>query len=1247
MGSFRSRLCFLAVFILLALPVYAQVTSVSGKITDAAGAVIPGVTVTLTSSTGATRTAVSDDIGVYQFLQLKPGTYQIKAELSGFKTAIKEKVELLVDTPSTVDLQMQVGEIAQTVTVEAGTSKLNTTDGTLGNAITGNQIRELPLESRNVAALLTVQPAVTPSGYVAGARSDQSNITLDGIDINDQQIGDFIINPSGTAVSLNTAGNVINSVIRVNPDSVQEFRVTTATPTATQGRSSGGQVSLVSRTGTNDWHGSLYEYHRNTVTSANDFFNNRVGVDRPKLLRNVFGGSVGGPIKKDRAFFFYNYEGRRDAKGTSLIRTVPLASMGLGQLKYRNKAGGTTTLSTAELNALYPAVGMNPIAIKIFADAATRYPANDTSAGDGLNYSGFRFNAGLPVKQNAHTATLLFHLTEDGRHTLFVRGNYTHDLSALQAQQFPDTPTPSLWNHPIGVTTQHNWTVNPRIVNTFRYGLTREAFSQQGDSAENNISFRFIYSPKSFVRTLTRTTPVHNFVDDFSWVSGRHTWQFGTNIRLVRNSRTSFSKSYDSAITNPSFYASSGGVVLAPITDISGNASTVRNTVTALIGRYSQYSGNFNFGPGGSVLAAGDGVLRTFATEEYEFYTQDSWRVRPDLTLTLGLRYGVSTPVYETHGLEVKPNVSLGDFFEQRKISAAQGIPYDKAFSVDLAGPKNGKPGFYDTDKNNFAPRAAFAWSPSFDSSLLRTIFGTAGKSVIRGGFATLYDRVGSQLAVTFDLNNTLGFSSTQTIAANTYNVTTRPAPLFTGFNQAVRTLPGITIPSSLTFPLTTPSDERRRIESSLDDTIKTPIQYSWNLSIGREFAHGLTLEAAYIGRAARHLLATRDIMAPNNLVDPASKMDWYTAASLLYDLRANSTPIAQVQAIPYFQNLFPDTTKLRAAIEDYYGGKLPAGNLSSTQMVYIAVARPSVTGFNVGAADYTTLQDAIDDAGVRQHLFYQPQYGALSVFSSVADSDYHAGTLSIREHFKNQLTMDFNYTFSKSIDTASGLETGGTYGSPFILNPLRPHDNRGLSDFDIKHIVNSSALWEIPVGRSRSYLNGINPILNGVIGGWQLTGIFRWNTGLPISTPFDAEVWATNWNVQSNGTRIRPLETAPTKGGVAPNIFSDPQFAYNSFRNAKPGETGERNTMRQQGFVALDFGLDKSFKIYENHTLQFRWEVFNATNTQRLGQLLGGRSGYGLQVDSVIGTAPPEFGRYQGIQGTPRAMQFALRYDF
>ncbi len=1209
-----------AVLVLVAVPAMAQTTSLSGKVVDQGGGVVPGVTVTLTSSTGAVRTTVSSEVGAYQFLQLPPGTYAIKAELSGFKTASIDRLVLLVDTPFVQDLKLEVGGITETVTVQATAQTLNTVDATLGTAFEAFRVIQLPLESRNVASLLSLQAGVTESGYVSGARSDQSNLTLDGIDVNEQQTGE-----------------AFETVLRVNPDSLQEFRVTTATPNAAQGRSSGGQVSLVTKSGTNDFHGSLYEYHRNTATTANEFFNNRTinpetgkTLPRPKLIRNLFGGSIGGPVIRDRFFFFYNYEGRRDAKETSVLHEVPLASLGQGIVKYDNTAGGITALTPAMIQTLYPGVGgVNTAALATLAEAAGKYPSNDTSIGDGLNIGGFRFNAPLPVKYNAHTAHLTFNLDAQAKHVLSLRGNYQHDLEA-GAPRWPDTPGTDRWSHPIGFAATHTWTVNPKLFNTLRFGLTRMAYSQQGDSADNDIGFRFVYWPRNFSRTLSRTTPVWNIVDDVAWIQGNHTWQFGTNIRIIRNQRTSYANSWDEAVTNPSFYEDSGAVLDAPITDISGSVSNFQAAVCAVIGRFSQYSGNYNFGADGSLLPLGTGVARSFGTEEYEFYGQDTWRVRPDLTLTLGLRYSLNKPVYETNGFQVKPNVSLGGYLEKRITYASWGVPYNDTISIDLAGPANNRPGYYNYEKNNLAPRAAFAWSPSFENSLLKTIFGTGGKSVIRGGFAMTYDRIGSALAVAFDLNNTLGFSSSQTIAANTYNVSDNPAPLYTGPAQDIRSLPRIVVPQSISFPLTTPADEDQRIESTLDDTLTTPKNYSWNFSIGREFGAGLSVEVSYLGRAARNLLATRDIMQLNNLVDAKSGMDWYTAANILWDLRDKDTPIEEVAPIPYFENLFPD----------YRRRSQP----NATRSIYTVVARDWTD-----LPDWTYLQLRIDDAGIYPNAFFHPQYAALSAWSTIASSDYHAATISVRERFRDSLSLDFNYTFSKSIDNASGLQTAGTYGAGFITNAIRPNDNRSVSDFDLTHVINSNLTWQVPMGSGRAFLNSLNPVLDQILGGWQLTSIFRWNSGLPESAPFDAEIWATNWNVQSWGTLLRPLEASPTKSGDHPNFFADPTYAYQSFRNARPGETGQRNIFRIDGYVALDFGLDKSFKLpwAEGHSLQFRWEVFNATNTQRLSGPRGGRAGYGLVQDPNLNTPAPDFGRITSTQGNPRVMQFALRYDF
>ncbi|MEJ7615729.1 MAG: hypothetical protein WKF30_01850 [Pyrinomonadaceae bacterium] len=249
---------------------------------------------------------------------------------------------------------------------------------------------------------------------------------------------------------------------------------------------------------------------------------NQVGdqrVPRPKLLRNVFGGSLGGPIIKDRAFFFYAYEGRRDAREQSVVREVPLASLGRGEVRFPNASGGITTLTATDIGRLFPAVGgVNPVGLAVLADAASRYPANDFTIGDStferqLNVGGFRFNASVPVKLNTHTAKFNFNLTESGSQILSVRGNYQDDVFG-RASRFPGTPSPDFLSNPKGIAATHTWTVSNNVVNNFTYGLTREAFTDQGDSTANSLSFRFVYSPVDFSRTLSRTTPVQNFTDD-------------------------------------------------------------------------------------------------------------------------------------------------------------------------------------------------------------------------------------------------------------------------------------------------------------------------------------------------------------------------------------------------------------------------------------------------------------------------------------------------------------------------------------------------------------------------------------------------------------------------------------------------------------------------------------------------------------------------------------------------------------
>src|SRR2546426_2834262 len=325
----RNLLISLIALLFLAMSVRAQVgtTSIRGVVTDKTGAAIVGAKVTLANLGQALQRAIqTGPTGEYEFLSLPPGTYSLTVEMANFRKFEHKSIQLLVNTPATINVTLEVGVATQVVEVSAQAVTLNTSDATLGTAFNENQIRQLPLEGRSVPELLTLQAGVvytgnrsdinrdvdTRSGAVNGARSDQSNLTLDGVDVNDQ-----------------VNGNAFTSVLPVSVDSVQEFRVTTSNSNADSGRSSGAQVSLVTKSGTNNFHGSLYEYNRSNLGQANDWFNEQAqdlsGLpNRPgPLVRNTFGAWVGGPIQKNRLFFFGGYEGQRTNEAKQTTRIVP------------------------------------------------------------------------------------------------------------------------------------------------------------------------------------------------------------------------------------------------------------------------------------------------------------------------------------------------------------------------------------------------------------------------------------------------------------------------------------------------------------------------------------------------------------------------------------------------------------------------------------------------------------------------------------------------------------------------------------------------------------------------------------------------------------------------------------------------------------------------------------------------------------------------------------------------------------
>ena len=617
--------------------------------------------------------------------------------------------------------------------------------------------------------------------------------------------------------------------------------------------------------------------------------------------------------------------------------------------------------------------------------------------------------------------------------------------------------------------------------------------------------------------------------------------------------------------------------------------------------------------------------------------------------------------MYEANGFEIVPTTPLGDFFANRVAGANLGAPYNVPITLDKGGKFYSKPGFYPQDWNNFAPSIALAYQPNFHNWLGKVI-GREGKSVIRGGFRVSYDHIGEQLAVNFDASNQLGFASALSIPVNTYNITNRLAPLFTGGTPDVRTFPGITFSNSLTFPLTQPSDQAQRIETSLDSAITTPYNYNVALSYEREIGKGFKFQAAYVGRFARNLLAQRDVASFNNIRDPKSGMTYFDAMGQLIKLRYSGTAVTAVQPIPFFENLLPGLARTVTVLG------VPSA-LTATQFAYQRIAYAGVGGVGgtSGFGDYTTRQAQWDDSPISliQNIFVHPQYAALTTWTTLAKSNYNSAQFSLSQRLRRDITFDFNYTYGHSLDNASGLQNAGNYSTAaLIFNPFDLNGQYANSDFDVRHIVNANWLVGLPFGKGKQFLGGANKWVNGIIGGWQMTGVFRWNSGLPVATPFASGRWGTNWQISSFMVRSGqlPIHTTEDKNAVGgPNLFENPLLAFTGWRDPLPGEGGDRNVLRLPGYFDIDAGLYKTFHLTERQSLTLRWETYNVTNTQRLTSPSGFGIGpvdpfkngqYGLGAITAA-NLPATFGVLSSTQKplgeskAGRIMQFAIRWQF
>lgn len=1257
-------------FLLMLFPIMISAQSSSGAtgvITDTTGAIVPGVQVTLTDTkTSRDFTTTSNDQGVYVFPNIQPGDqYKLTFTKEGFQSFVLNSVQLGVGKTETYNAQLSVGDVSATVEVTstAGDATLNTTDASVGNVIGRRQLQDLPVQFRgNPASLLGLQPGAIGTnvgtgntnrvGSVTGSRADQQNITVDGLDSNDQA--------SGQAFS--TIGNL-------PIDSVQEFRAVTANPAASEGRSSGAQIQLVTNSGTNEYHGSARIYYRSDKFAANEFFNNRNGVPRPGLQRRQFGASLGGPLPffnfgdsgpafisgKTRLFFFFDYEGRRDDSQTSVLRIVPLQNFREGRIGYINNNAGCTNasrqdttpncisfLTPAQASALDPArIGVNQALLNFIN---SRYPqANDLNAGNGINTGGLRFNA--PDTRADNTYTTRIDWTPTDAQKVFGRLSLTRVKSTNLAAQFPGDPDAEMFvDNSYQWVVGHSWILSPSFFNQAIVGLSASKFAfplPESPAFPNSFGTTslggVLQEPFADIAFQDRDVYTPVFRDDATWTKGSHTIQFGGQFKPIRQNST--------LVNDINFVGLGlgGGITglnssLRPanIRNTAGATGNFDAAYTLLLGRIASVATLFNYDTNGSAFPLGTGKKREFIYNEYELYVQDNWRLRSDLTLNLGLRYHLYPAPYEKDGFQTGfTNTTFQELLDRRIANAAAGISgpnSEPLLTYDLIGKANDGRPYYETDKNNFAPRIGFNYNPSFKSGLLGAIFGDR-KTAIRGASSIIYDRVGGVISFLSDQNSYLFDSVVTTNGGNLATLATGPRFV------SLTAIPIINTPTPITRPITPNVDDGIPVGTQTSQgnyttvqDFETPYSYQWSLGVQRELPGNFILDVSYVGRQGRKLFAQADPSQLFDFRDRASGQFLFGAFNAVQAELNAGTARTALAAQPWIEN------QVGSQALNNYG-------LNCSQISSAFLGVPSSNCTQLAAALYGGLfldgGSADIVKGLYQNSLLEPNVGLSSQFAfnrfvtNYGRSNYNGLLVSLQKRFSQGFQFDVNYTWSHAIDNNSSV-TNTTIGG--LVCDIRNLDAcRGDSDFDIRHLVNANGIWQLPFGRGRA-IGGDSPKwLDAVIGGWTLSGIFAARSGLPLSSLSGA--FPVGFVTESPAVLVgnRAAFAANVRDeGTGIQYFADPAAAQDALRYPRHGESGNRNIFRSPAFWNVDMALSKRFKMpwSENHMLMIRVEAYNVTNSVSF-----------TSPDLTFGSST--FGRITNTQSAPRELQFGLRYDF
>jgi hypothetical protein len=1268
MPSLRARwsaVC-LTVAVLAFFPALAAAQGANGRIigrvADPTGAVLTGAKVTLTNqATGIMRDILTNGSGDYSFVDVAPGTYQLEFELTGFKKNVQKNIIVDVNQVVTLNSTLQIGTSQETVEVTSEAPQVDTNSTQLGAVINDRSVNELPLNSRDTYQFLQLQPGVqaqlgngngslfygsqdTGAVSVNGGRTRANNFSVNGGDANDQ----FVNLPT----------------VQPTPDSVEEFRVITNTFDAEYGRNSGSVVNVITKSGSNSFHGDVYEYFRNTVLDAKNYFD---VLGRPQWNQNQYGGTLGGPIKKDRSFFFVSYEGRRIREGiTGQQVNVPSAAE-----------------RTGNFSALGPFSGdiADPFVAQVLdtrpgCDTALGLPTNGIQLmGPGAAWSSV-FPAGIiptacqdPIAANllqlyVPTASVTVPVSTDNEdqftvrwdHKINDRQNFTayyyfNDIRQIQPfNQFEQAGAnvPGFGNLNNNRFQQwnltHTWSISNALVNEAHFTYMREGqlgflapeftnavtasctgaaapFCFTGNSNSPPINALLASSgvaagkggitpglPSSltgvpyvdigggavfgnnFEGFLPQVGNSFQWSDNLTWVKGTHTFKFGIDVRRQR-----FDQYYYFDINGEFSFDNTG-----PNSILPSDGDNYAEYLLGLVDTYTQGSGQREDVRGTSVYP----------------FAQDSWKIKPNLTLNYGLRWELDTPPtdiaghVETYrpgqnstvypcGLSSQGATELG--VSTSTSCAAAGV---QPTGLVVPGDAGVPAGMTSTYYHAFAPRIGLAWSP-----------GRSGKTSIRTGWGIFYNPIEELVMAQFGAEPPFGGSSSlfETFLSTPFvnqGDFVSPNP----FNGILTPTKGQPVDYSLFRPIL--------LYGEFQPHLRTQYTTQYNLTVQHELANNLMLQVGYVGSEGHRLLASHDInpSTPQTCLDLINVANTNPSNLLVSSSGAPTTCGAFEEDASFFIPPSatappPSAMAPQGGIHVPYGPNGPVFIPPGTSIGSVAPGGLTLVGLRPYSSPtcnpYTGTGCPLDGVPVFSDIFAE---------DTIANSSYNALEAMLEKRFSHGLQFQAAYTFSKSLDTGSTFEE--------TLDPFNFGASRALSLFNSKQRFVVSYDWELPIRRYQG-------VKGKLFDDWAVAGITQFQSGFPIrlDTESDTELIASIFFLGTEApSLVAPFQklNPKTNGGFwfNPNDFANPPLGQ--FNNGT-----QRSICCGPGLDDWDFSIHKKIPIDEARYFQFRAELFNIFNHTNF-----------YNPDGHFTDGPTEFGRITEAQD-PRLVQFALKFYF